>query len=100
MKKGDVRGKEELGDFLQLIMKALPDIQLKIEDIFATENRVAAYVTASGTHEGELLGFLPTGKQVKYNVINLYRFEGDKIAEQWALIDAAGFLRQIGFLNI
>ena len=94
----EVMGHESFTDFLQLVLKALPDYRIQIEDIFAVEDRLAMRFTASGTHQGELLGYAPTGKRVKINQINLYRFDEDKLTETWQLMDVAGFLRQIGAL--
>jgi steroid delta-isomerase-like uncharacterized protein len=94
----DVRGRESFADFLQLALKALPDYKIQIDDMFAVGDRLAMRFTASGMHQGELLGYAPTGKVVKISQINLYRFDGDKVAETWQLMDVAGFLRQIGAL--
>jgi len=95
----EVKGLEEVTNYIQLVFKALPDAQVKVEDIFATEKRGALRITVSGTHQGEFLGTAPTGKNVEYNQINLYRFEEGKIAETWQLMDVAGFMRQIGALT-
>jgi steroid delta-isomerase-like uncharacterized protein len=95
----DTKGREELSDFFQQALKAIPDAQVKMEDIFATENRAAGRGTFTGTHQGEFLGIPPTGKKVKFSAINLYNFEDGKVAAIWQLIDAAGFLRQIGALT-
>jgi len=96
----EVEGREGVADFLQLVLKALPDVRVKVEDIFATENRVALRVVWEGAHQGEFQGIVPTGRKVKLSGINLYRFEEGKIAEAWQLYDVAGFLRQIGALTI
>jgi steroid delta-isomerase-like uncharacterized protein len=96
----DITGHKGMEDFLQLVIKAIPDYQIQIEDMFATEDRLALRFVASGTHEGEFLGYPPTGKTIKANQINLYRFEGNKIAETWQLMDMAGFFQQIGVLNL
>ena len=95
----EVRGLEGVTDFIQLVFKALPDLQIKVEDIFATEKRGALRITVSGTHQGEFLGTAPTGKKVEFSQINLYRFEEGKIAETWQLMDVAGFMRQIEALT-
>lgn len=95
----EAEGREGVTDFLQLVLKALPDLQIKVEDIFATERRVALRITWVGTHRGEFQGIAPTGKKVKISGTNLYRFEEGKIAEAWQLYDVAGFLRQIGALT-
>jgi steroid delta-isomerase-like uncharacterized protein len=95
----EVRGREEVDDFMQVVLSALPDIQVTIEDIFATEERGAMRLTVSGTHQGEFQGIAPTGKKVTFSSFNLYRFEEGKLAEFWQLIDVANFLRQIGGLS-
>ena len=96
----DIVGHKGMEDFMQLVIKAIPDYKIQIEDIFATEDRLALRFVASGTHNGEFLGYPPTGKKIKVNQINLYRFDGDKIAETWQLMDMAGFFRQIGILDL
>jgi len=97
---GERRGQDNTVDFFQSVISGLPDMQLNIMDIFGTENRVALRYTLSGTHKGEFRGIPPTGKKIEINAIHLYRFEGDKIAEQWALSDMAGMYRQMGVLNL
>jgi steroid delta-isomerase-like uncharacterized protein len=92
-------GPEGVTDFLQLLLKALPDLHITVDDIFATENRVAIRVTLVGNHQGAFQGIPPTGKRVKFSGNHLYRFEAEKIAETWQLYDVAGFLRQIGALT-
>ena len=91
-------GLEGVADFVQLFLKAMPDLQIKVEDVFATENCLALRVTLTGIHHGEFQGIAPTGKKVKFSGSRMYRFEEGKIAETWQLYDAAGFLRQIGAL--
>lgn len=96
----DVMGREKVTDFLQLVLRVVPDVQLNIERIFGTDEYVAAHLTVVGTHQGEFLGVQPSGKRIVFNQINLYRFEDGKIAETWQLMDSASFLQQIGLLNI
>ncbi len=92
----DVRGGEGVTDFLRMLQSAAPDLVMRIEDIFATGDRVALRLTMEGTHQGELLGVAPTGKRIEIGGINIYRFEDGKIAETWQLTDWAGMLRQVG----
>jgi steroid delta-isomerase-like uncharacterized protein len=97
---GGQRGQKESDNLLQTLFKVLPDFQNKIVDVFATENRGAAHFRISCTHKGEILGVSPTGKTVTFHAITVYRFEKGTIAKVWPLIDVAGFLRQIGALDI
>jgi steroid delta-isomerase-like uncharacterized protein len=76
--------------------QAFPDLHLTIEDIFATEDMVAARVTFRGTHQGVFQGIPATGKQVRFTSIEINRMEGGKVAEHWVELDTLGLLRQIG----
>ena len=51
---------------------------------------------ARATHTGEFNGIPPTGKQVTWTEIHIYRLENGKIAEQWSEIDLLGLLVQLG----
>ncbi len=51
---------------------------------------------ATGTNTGPLLGAAPTGKPMKIFGFWMHRFEGDKIAEEWATWDTHGMLQQVG----
>jgi steroid delta-isomerase-like uncharacterized protein len=93
-------GSAEPINFLQLLMKAFPDLRLSVKDIFSNGPRAAAHFMFTGTHTGELFGFKPTGKKVSFRGINLYRFENGKIAEVWNLWDWLGVLKQIGAFSL
>lgn len=49
-----------------------------------------------GTHQGELMGIPPTGKQVSVSMIIVYRITDSKIAEHWVVADQLGLMRQLG----
>jgi predicted ester cyclase len=38
----------------------------------------------------------PTGKEVEFTGISVYRIEGERIAESWTEEDELGLMRQIG----
>jgi predicted ester cyclase len=61
----DIIGHQGMEDFVQLVIKAIPDYQIQIEDIFAKEDRLAMRFTAPGTHRGDIIGYHPTGKKLK-----------------------------------
>jgi steroid delta-isomerase-like uncharacterized protein len=92
----DLMGIERLTEFIKTLRAGLPDMEVTIEDIFATDDRVAMSITTVGTHAGEFLGFPPSGKRVQFAGINLYRIAGGRIAETWQLQDLAGLMRQLG----
>ena len=75
---------------------AFPDLAITIEDMIADGDKVVARWTSRGTHRGDLMGIPPTGKQVTITGIDIFRFEGGKIAEHWANFDMLGMMQQIG----
>ena len=86
--------------FLSMMRSAFPDYRFDIEDLVAEGDMVAARLTVSGTHAGEMMGLAPTGKHVRTSGIEMFRLEAGKLAEHWATFDALGMLRQIGLRPI
>jgi len=91
----DRRGPEGLAEPVRLLLGAVPDLQLLVHDVFATEDRAVAYVSMSGTHRGEFLGAPPSGRRVCLESVDLYRLEGGKIAEAWPWPDLGGIRRSL-----
>ncbi len=81
---------------VQTLRAGLPNLRIEINDLLVDSDRVAVRWTATGSHEGELLGFAPTGNTVSFNAIYIYRISGGRIAEVWASPDAMGLIRQLG----
>ncbi len=80
-----------------------PDLEFTIEDIFAEGDKVALRLTMRGTHRGTempmLAGVEPTGKQVVWSHIHLFRLEDGKIMEHWATRDDLSMMRQLGIFT-
>ncbi|RED13142.1 nuclear transport factor 2 family protein [Pontivivens insulae] len=49
-----------------------------------------------GTHQGEWLGLPPTGKRIEMRVMDFYRLDGGRIAQNWVPIDIPHMLSQMG----
>jgi predicted ester cyclase len=75
---------------------AIPDAQITIEDQVAEGDKVVSRYTVSGTHQGEIMGAVPTGKLVTHTGHQTERFEDGKIVESWTNWDALGLLEEIG----
>ena len=79
----------------QRFFTALPDLHLVIEDRIFGGDRIVARCTYTGTQSGKFLGVEPTGKQIKFGTIDIWRVEGGKLAEHWDQVDFAGILKQL-----
>ena len=95
----EVRGPHGLRQFLTMYLEAFPDLRAEIEDIFGEGDKVVSRATCRGTHKGVLMGIPPTGKQVEIAVICVNRFVGDRIAEDWELVDLLGMMQQLGVVQ-
>lgn len=93
------KGIEGHAAYLQLFMKAIPDLHFTIEEQVAEGNAVVTRLTSTGTHKGELLGVAPTNKKAKLPAIVIHRFRNDKVAETFVMWDALGFLKEVGALE-
>jgi predicted ester cyclase len=84
--------RQEAADF----RRGFPDVVSTIEDLIAEEDKVVARWRSRATHRGEYMGIPPTGEEVEFTGISVYRIEGGKIAESWNSEDQLGLMRQIG----
>jgi len=90
------RGPEDVKQFVNMYRSAFPDGRTIVEDLVAEGDKVAYRWTYRGTHQGELLGIAPTGKEVTITGITIDRISGDKIEEEWNNFDQLGMLQQLG----
>ena len=91
-----LRGREEFKQLLSVYLTAFPDARFTVEDEIAEGEKVTSRYTFRGTHQGELMGIPPTGKQVTVTGIIINRIAGGQSVEGWLNFDALGLLQQIG----
>lgn len=80
----------------QLLFRGLPDLRGEIEELIAEGDRVFVRSTFSGTHQGVLLGLLPTGNRIEYEAWHAFQVSDGKIHEHRGQVDTLGILGQIG----
>ena len=78
--------------------KAIPDLRVKLEDLFAEGDKVACRWTATGTHKGEFMGVAPTNKQITLSGIHIDRIADGKVVETWNCSDMLGVMQQLGVI--
>ncbi len=75
---------------------AFPDTEFELNDLIEEGDKVAARITATGTHKGTLMGIAPTGKRVSISGIVITQFRDGKQVESWSSYDQLGMLQQLG----
>jgi steroid delta-isomerase-like uncharacterized protein len=93
-----IEGIEAFKQFTSAFFTAFPDLQTTIEDLIAEGDKVAVRQTWRGTHTGNFQGIPPTGKQVTFTSLEVYRVTGGKLAEEWVELDMLGLLQQLGVI--
>ena len=92
----ELRGPEAAKASVAGYRAAFPDLRLTIEDQLAGGDLVATRWTGRGTHQGELMGLQPTGKQSTVTGITIDKIVNGRIAESWTNWDTLGMLQQLG----
>ncbi len=67
----------------------LQDVQRTAQDVMAEGDKVTLRFTGRAVHA-------PTGKQVIWEAIHIYRMAEGKIVESWGIMDHWGVLEQLG----
>jgi len=71
------------------------EIEYEILDFVSYGDKCAVRWIMKGVHTGTFLGIEPTGKRVEHHAILILRFEGDKIAERWGIVDNFQLMRHL-----
>jgi predicted ester cyclase len=77
---------------------ALSGLKVAIDQQFVDGDYVATRFTITGTHDGELMGTPPSGRDVAFTGITISRCADGRIAEEWEITDTVALLSQVGAL--
>jgi steroid delta-isomerase-like uncharacterized protein len=91
-----LRGPEGVKEFISSYRAAFPDARITVEEQLAEGDLVATRWSGRGTHEGELMGIEPTGKQVIVSGLTISRLKDGKIVEEFQNWDNFGMMQQLG----
>ena len=91
-----LKGIDQLSQFILTFRSSFPDLNLQIDDLVATDNRLCTAFTLRGTHKEDFMGISATNKTVEIRGIVMSRIEDDKIVEEWEILDNLSFFQQLG----
>jgi predicted ester cyclase len=91
-------GVAEVEGIFDMFHAAFADFAVEVHQQFAAGDKVMTYKTFTGTHTGEFQGIPPTGRSVRFDVMDIVRLEGGQFVEHWGVVDQMGLLRQLGVL--
>jgi steroid delta-isomerase-like uncharacterized protein len=80
------------------LIKAMPDVQWKIQELLGEDEKVVVRWKIQGTQTGVFSGFPATGNTVSSDGMAIFEFEAGKIIRGTVQTDRLGFLQQIDVL--
>jgi predicted ester cyclase len=96
-------GEEEVRGYFAATRTAFPDQRNELTAMHSTDDGVLVEFDLLGTHDGEFLGFAPTGRSFRCSMAALYLFgEGEdreKITCERVWFDSMTILNQLGLVG-
>jgi len=93
------QGSEGFKKFFSEWFKAVPDFKYTLKNIIAKDDFVWVYGTYSGTQKGDWLGLPATNKDYKFDAVDIFRIENNKLKEHWDVLDVYGLFKQLGAIK-
>lgn len=87
---------EGFKEFYRETAKTFPDQRMTLHALVAEGDSVAFWGAFSGTQEGPMGPFPPTGKRLESQIGGMFRIEAGRIAELWVTWDNLFGLAQLG----
>jgi ketosteroid isomerase-like protein len=92
-------GPREVQGTFEWLQRGFSNIRVHILDLIAEGEKVVARIEMTGTHDGEFVGLLPTGRSWKFQHVHIFRIEDGLIAEHWAVREDLKALIQLGVIT-
>ena len=89
-------GREGVKQFFTMMRTAFPDLKFKVEFMMSDGDKVATYVTMSGTQKGEFMGTPASGKKFTTKMVDIVRIVDGKAVEHWGVTDGLMMMQQLG----
>jgi lactoylglutathione lyase len=94
------QGREGLRQILETVRHDLGDQDMEQHHLLADGDLVVQHVTTHGVHRASTMPLLegtePTGTEVAWTFIHIWRVDDGQIVEHWACRDDLGVLHQLG----
>jgi predicted ester cyclase len=99
---GSTADKEGAIAMFNMMRSQTPDMQIEIEEVIASGNKVAVHSTMTGTDTlGFMPGMSPTGKQFRLDAIDVFTFnDAGQNSEHYGVYDTMGAMAQLGLLEL
>jgi predicted ester cyclase len=92
-------GEQEVAEYFRITRTAFPDQRNELIALHHGDDCVAAEFDLRGTHQGELRGILPTGREFTCRCLALFLFEEDRLVCERVYFDVLTIMGQLGLTS-
>ncbi|MPY68953.1 MAG: hypothetical protein GEU92_02585 [Alphaproteobacteria bacterium] len=92
-------GHEGFIAYAETVRAAFPDFHNALEQTIAEGDRLAACLTYTGTHRGEIFNVPPTGRKIEYTGVAIFLFRAGLISHAFVLGDRFQLMLQLGAIE-
>ncbi|HCK81400.1 MAG TPA: ester cyclase [Candidatus Competibacter sp.] len=96
---GSPQGREALKQGVTGARSLLSNLNVQLHDVIADGELVGVRGTMRCTHQGEFLGVAPSGNELTWNGVALFRVVDGKITERWFNSDSLSIVQQLGLVS-
>jgi len=93
-----VVGRDGYRQAMQMYITAFPDLQFRIDQLLSSGDHVVSRYTATGTHNGDLMGIPPTKRRAETHGCTVAEVRNGKVVRTWVYWDTGHLLRQLGVM--
>ena len=93
-----LRGPDGFKENVATYRAAYSDARITVDEQIAEGDKVVTRWTGRGTHDGDLMGVAPTGKQVTVSGLTLSRLANGKVIEEYTNWDTFGMMQKLGIV--
>lgn len=87
--------REGVKQWFAILRTAFPDLKFHVELMMTDGDKVAAYLTFSGTQAAEFMGMPSQGRAFSVKTVDIIRFENGKAVEHWGVTDTGAMMQQL-----
>lgn len=97
---GSPQGRETLKQGVRGAHGVLPDLRVELHEVIAEGDLVGVRGTMRCTHQGPFLNVEPTGNELTWQGLAMFRVVDGRIADRWFNSDSISILRQLGLASV
>jgi predicted ester cyclase len=97
---GHTPGPEGVRQSILAYLRAFPDVHFTMNEVIVENDMIAVRWTASGRHQGNLMGIPPTHNRVILSGIAMYQMARGKIVRGWLHFDRLHLMQQLGVVPL